>query len=85
MRKIFIGSANAIKGKRTVEDRTSEETEELQEQVFLLSGDLVPAESLAASLNISVGDTLLDVGLEPLRRHGTILREGARALLLPEL
>lgn len=62
----------------TIEDGTSEETEELDEQVLLLGGDFVPTEALAALLDIVVGDTLLDVGLEPLVGHGAI---GGRATL----
>lgn len=72
----------------TIEDRTSEETEELDEQVLLLGGDLVPAEALAAGLDIAVGDTLLDVGLEPLLGDNTGVATGglggvARAPELP--
>lgn len=50
----------------TIEDGTSEETEELDEQVLLLGGDFVPAVTLTAVLNLVRGDTLLDVGLEHL-------------------
>lgn len=64
--------------KLTIEDRTSEETEELDEQVLLLGGDFVPAVALAALLDFRAGDTLLDVGLEPLVGHGAI---GGRATL----
>ncbi|KAI6876686.1 plasma membrane H+-ATPase Pma1 [Hortaea werneckii] len=64
-------------------DRTSEETQELEEQVLLLSDNFVPAELLAALLNLLVGDTLLDVGLEPFLRNGHVL--GTSSVLLPEL
>lgn len=50
----------------TIEDGTSEETEELEEQVLLLGGDFVPAVTLTADLNLVGGDTLLDIGLEHL-------------------
>jgi hypothetical protein len=50
----------------TIEDGTSEETEELDEQVLLLGGDFVPTVALATGLNLVRGDTLLDVGLEHL-------------------
>jgi hypothetical protein len=50
----------------TIENRTSEETEELDEQVLLLGGDFVPTVALAASLDLVGGETLLDVGLEHL-------------------
>jgi hypothetical protein len=68
----------------TVEDRTSEEHEELDEQVLLLGHDFVPAESLAAGLDISVGKTLLDVGGQPLIRDSASLLVDL-GLLLPEL
>ena len=64
----------------TIEDRTSEETEELDEQVLLLGGDFVPAVALAALLDLSRRDTLLDVGLEHLLGDGT--RVGTSSLLL---
>jgi hypothetical protein len=68
----------------TVENRTSEEHEELDEQVLLLGHNLVPAESLAASFDISVGETLLDVGVQPFLGNNTgLLSDGG--LLLPEL
>jgi hypothetical protein len=50
----------------TIKDGTSEETEELDEQVLLLGGDFVPAVALATGLNLVRRDTLLDVGLEHL-------------------
>jgi hypothetical protein len=68
----------------TVEDRTSEEHEELDEQVLLLGHDLVPAESLAAGFDIGVGETLLDVGVQPLCGDGAGLLDDD-GLLLPEL
>lgn len=73
--------------KHTVEDGTSEEHQELDEQALLLGTDLVPAHTLAAGLNIAVGDTLLDVGLEPLLWHDTSILVGglAGAARSPEL
>ena len=64
----------------TIEDGAGEETEELDEQVLLLGGDFVPAVALAALLDFSRGDTLLDVGLEHLLGDGT--RVGTSSLLL---
>lgn len=72
----------------TVEDRTSEETQELEEEILLLGGDLVPAETLAAGLDIVVGDTLLDIGVEPVIGNvevGVRVAALARTALLPEL
>lgn len=73
--------------RRTVEDRTSEEAQELEEQVLLLRGDFVPAEALPASLNLVFGDTLLDIGVEQLLRDvaGIFAGAGFLGALLPEL
>lgn len=74
--------------KLTVENGTSEETQELEEEVLLLGGDLVPAEALAAGLDIVVGDTLLDIGVEPVVRNvevGVGVAALSRTTLLPEL
>lgn len=71
--------------KLTIEDRTSEETEELDEQVLLLGGDFVPAVALAALLDFRAGDTLLDVGLEHLLGDGTRVGTSTRRLLGAEL
>lgn len=54
--------------RHTVKNGTSEEHQELDEQVLLLGGDLVPAEALSPLLHGVVVDTLLDVGVEPLVR-----------------
>lgn len=71
---------------RTVKNRTSEEHEELDEQVLLVGGDLVPAKLLAARLDIRRGDTLADVGGEPLIGDGSVLSlDGSGFALLPEL
>lgn len=71
----------------TIEDRTSEETEELDEQVLLLGGDFVPTVALAALLNLVRGDTLLDVGLEHLvgDEAGVSTSGLARVARAPEL
>jgi hypothetical protein len=79
-----LGEKNESMSPHTVEDRTSEEHEELDEQVLLLGHDFVPAESFAASLDIGVGETLLDVGVQPFLGNGaSLLSDGG--LLLPEL
>jgi len=65
--------------KLTIEDRASEEHQELDEQVLLLRGNLVPAEAFPAVLDIRVRDTLLDVGLEPVfRDDASVLVSGLR-------
>lgn len=71
--------------KLTIEDRTSEETEELDEQVLFLGGDFVPAVALAALLDFRAGDTLLDVGLEHLLGDGTRVGASTSRLLGAEL
>lgn len=69
----------------TIKNRTLEETQELEEQVFLLRHDLVEAELFTALLNLVIGDTLLDVGLEPVVRDHTIVVNARLLRGLPEL
>jgi len=57
----------------TVKNWASEEHQELDEQVLLLGGDFVPAHASPAGLNIVVGDTLLDVGIEPVVGYDAIV------------
>lgn len=74
--------------RRTIEDRASEEHQELDEQILLLRRDLVPAGLFAASLDIAIADTLLDVGVEPLiGNHELCVGIGGAGSLagLPEL
>lgn len=71
--------------RRTVENRTSEEHQELDEQVLLVGGDLVEAKLLATGLNIVRSDTRTDVGVEPLLGHGGVLAFFLLVGLLPEL
>jgi hypothetical protein len=76
------------RGKRTVKDRTLEIRQEFEKHVLLLRHDFVEAEALATDLDIVVGDTLLDIGLEPVIGDvtlvdGATLSNGGR--LLPEL
>lgn len=69
----------------TIKNRTLEETQELEEQVFLLRHDLVEAELFTALLNLVIGDTLLDVGLEPVVRDHAIVVNARLLRGLPEL
>lgn len=69
----------------TIKNRTLEETQELEEQVFLLRHDLVEAELFTALLNLVIGDTLLDVGLEPVVRDHAIVVNARLLRRLPEL
>lgn len=72
--------------RHTVKNGTREEGQELQEHVLLLGGDFVPAEALAARLDIVGRDTLLDVGVEPLLGDNAgILVITALLAALPEL
>ena len=74
-------------GGLTIEDGTSEEAQELDEQVLLLGRDFVPAESLPAALDFAVAETLLDVGLEHFLGHNTGILVGSllRVAGAPEL
>ena len=49
----------------TIENRTSEKHQKLDEQVLLLRRKLVPAEALPPGLDVVVANALLDVGLKP--------------------
>ena len=49
----------------TIKNWASKEHQELDEQVLLLRGELVPAEALPPILDFAVGDALLDIGFEP--------------------
>jgi hypothetical protein len=71
----------------TIEDRTSEEHQKFDEEVLLLGGDLVEAEAPATLLDLLVGETLLDVGFEPLVWHdASVLVSGlGRCARPPEL
>lgn len=60
-----------------VQDRSLEESEELEEQILLFGDDLVPAIALAAVFDIVFGDTLLDVGLEPIVGDVGVFKAGA--------
>src|SRR5690349_14886893 len=73
----------------TIKNRTSEIANELDQHVLFLSGQLVEAGLSAAVLDLSTGQTLLDVGIEPLLRNlievvGLLLSEESteEALLL---
>lgn len=59
-------SANGIDGRLTVKNRTTEITNELDEEVGLLSGQLVPTSSLATGIDVAGAQTGAHVGLEPL-------------------
>jgi hypothetical protein len=75
-----VGSCRRL----TIKDRAGEKHQELDEQVLLLRGDLVPAEALPPVLDITVADALLDIGIEPLFGYGTVLFR-CLFLLGPEL
>lgn len=49
----------------TIEDRSLEETNELEEEILLFSRQLVPSRLSPASLNISRAQTELHIGSEP--------------------
>jgi hypothetical protein len=76
---------NGVMIRRTVENGTSEEHQELDEQVLLVGGDLVPAKLLATRLNVVRGDTLANVGGKPFLGHDSISALGGLLVLLPEL
>ena len=53
----------------TIKNWTSEEHQELDEQVLFLGGDLVPPAASATLFNLLVGDALLDIDIEPFLWH----------------
>jgi hypothetical protein len=53
----------------TIENRTSEETQELEEQILLLGSQFVPSSPSATRLNIGVGQTAVHISQEPLIRR----------------
>lgn len=68
----------------TIQNGTTEVTDELNEDVGLLSSQLVPATLLTARLNVRGAQTGTHVGLEPLIGALPALLNGV-ALLAPEL
>jgi hypothetical protein len=51
---------------RTIENRTSEETQKLVEEILLLGGQFVPSGLLATRLDLVSAETGLPVGGQPL-------------------
>lgn len=62
-----IGTFGGSEGENelTIENRTSEETQELKEQVLLLSYDFVPSSLLSAGFNLVAVETTLHIGVQP--------------------
>lgn len=58
----------------TVKNGAGEEHQKFDEEVLLLGGDLVPAESFSTLLHLCITDALLDVDIQPLFGHDHIIR-----------
>lgn len=76
-----MGQLNGIRWEesRTIENWALEETNELEEEILLLSSQLVPSRLSSASLDISAAETSLHVGGEPVIWS---LETGSRSLSL---